>query len=149
MEDHRVSVNTKNVEIVLFNGSRLTGEIFLQLHSSKSYEPQKIEEILNGEDTFIPLRSHDRTDLINLKHIVALTCASENEENDLLKLGEHYIVTVETVHTKFENINVFVNLPTGQKRIKDFLNQEKMFLYFSSADKNIYLQRDMIVSVSD
>ena len=149
MDDHRISVDTRHVDILFSHGNQISGEIFLQLHGTKSYAPQKIEEILNGDDEFIPLRSNGKVELLNTKHIVALTCEADREQDDLQTLGEHYVVSIETVSGKFDDLNVFVNLPSGKKRIKDFLNQPKTFLYFSKSHKGLYLQRDMIVRVSD
>ncbi len=149
MDDHRISVETRYVDILLTNGNQVSGDMFLQLHGTKSYEPQRIEELLNGENEFIPVRHGDRVFLLNIRHIVSLTCDADSELTDLQRLGEQYSVSVETVNGQLDDLQVFVNLPSGKQRIKDFLNQRKTFLLFIKDNKGIYLQRDMIVRVSD
>lgn len=149
MEDHRISVQTKKVDISLSNGETISGEIFLQLHGSKSYGLQKIGEILNGEDAFIPVRHGNKTELINLCHIISLSCDSTEEIDELQALGHHYVVSVETPNKTFHNLHVYVNLPTDHERIKDFLNQNRIFFLFLSNDKALYLRRDKIIKVTD
>ncbi len=149
MEDHRISVETRNVDILLSHGSQISGDMFLQLYGTNSYGPQTVEEILNGENTFIPLRHNGKVQLLNINHIATLSCDAAGELNDLQRLGESYTVSVETVAATYEGLQVFVNLPTGHQRIKDFLNQPKSFLLFINGEKSLYINRDMIVRVSD
>jgi hypothetical protein len=44
---------------------------------------------------------------------------------------------------------IFVNLPHGHNRAKDFLNQKKRFLLFLLGEQVVYLARKRILLVED
>lgn len=149
MEEQRISVQTRRVEIALTNGERLKGELFLQLHGAHIDGPQRLGEILNGEDSYIPLRHDGQIDLINLEQVVAVSSSATEEVDDLLKIGEEHQVKVYTTTGQSMDLRIYVNLPCGKTRVKDFLNQRKKFLLFLHDDTVIYLSRDNIIRVLD
>jgi hypothetical protein len=149
MEDRRVSVETRQVELVLVTGDRISGEFFLQLQGMHLTGPQRVGEVLNAEECFLPLRIADSVRLVNLDQIVAVYTASEGEFDPLLMLGEEHQIQVTPVVGEPIKVKIHVNLPSGRNRAKDFLNQPKRFLLFLYNDQVVYLARNKILQVED
>ena len=149
MNDQKISVATRKVELTLSNGSQLAGETFLQLHGEHLTGLQKIGEILNGEDNFLPLRYEGKVELINLEQVVSVSVAAEEEFDPLLALGEEHQLWIEPTVGQALDVHIFVNLPGGRNRVKDFLNQQTRFLLFLHEDRIIYLSRNKILRVRD
>lgn len=149
MDEQRISVETRAVEITLANGEDISGQLFLQLHGTYLYGPQTVEEVLNSEEMFVPFQHDGHVELINLEQIVSVACEAGPEFDELLLLGEEHKIALETTNGLLRDITVFVNLPTGNNRIKDFLNQRKNFLLFVKDEQVVYLRRDKIIRVKD
>ena len=149
MEDQRISVETRRIELVLANGSRVAGETFLQLHGTHLTGPQRVGEVLNAADNFLPVRNGGRVELINLQQVVAVYVSAEEEFDPLLELGEEHQVRVTSTAGEPLEARIFVNLPGGKNRVKDFLNQRDRFLQFLRNERVVYLARDFILSVRD
>ncbi len=149
MNNQRINVKTRQVVLTLTNGSELTGETFLQLHGEHLFGLQKVGEIVNGEDNFFPLRYQDKVELINLEQVVSITVAAEEEFDPLLALGEEHRIWIEPAVGEALNVSIFVNLPGGNNRVKDFLNQKLRFLLLRHKDQIVYLARNKILRVRD
>ena len=149
MDDQRISVETRQIEAVLSNGCRISGEAFLQLHGAHLTGPQRIGEVINSDEDFLPVRSPEGVELINLEQVVSVATAATEEFDPLLKLGEEHQIQVEPSVGEPLHLRIFVNLPGGKTRVKDFLNQDKRFLLFLYDDKVIYLARNRILRVKD
>ena len=149
MEDQRISVETRRVELVLGDGSRLVGDTFLQLHGMHLTGLQRVGEVLNAEDDFLPLRSGDGVELVNLRQVVAVEVAAVDEFDPLLGLGKEHRIQVTPTVGEPRDVRIFVNLPGGHNRVKDFLNQRDRFLLFLDGDRVLYLARNCILRVKD
>lgn len=149
MSEQRISVDTCPIDLVLVNGSRISGETFLHLQGAFLDGPQRVGELLNGDDCFLPVRNQGRVELVNLEQVVSVCLAAEKELDPLVVLGTEYLVRVEPLVGEVVDARIFVNLPGGSTRVKDFLNQKKRFLLFLDGDKVIYLARRRIVRVAD
>ncbi|MBN1956823.1 MAG: hypothetical protein JXQ81_09425 [Desulfuromonadales bacterium] len=149
MDDQRISVETRYIEVLMSNGKQVSGEAFLQLHGAHLAGPQRIGEAINGDEDFLPLRSKHGIELINLKQVISVVTAAEEEFDPLLKLGEEHRIQVEPAVGETLHLRIFVNLPGGKTRVKDFLNQDKRFLLFLHDDKVLYLARNRILCVKD
>ena len=149
MEDQRISVEARTVELVLTDGTRLTGEMFLQLHGLHQVGTQKVGEVLNDENNFLPVRTAEGMKLVNLAQIVMLSVPAETEFDPLLALGEKHRVRVTTSVGEDVDACVHVNLPTGRNRAKDFLDQKKRFLLFNVDEIVVYIARRKILLVED
>ena len=149
MNDQRISVETRTVELTLFNGSQLSGETFLQLHGEYLSGLQTVGEILNGEDNFLPLRYDGKVELINLEQVVSVSVSAEEEFDPLLALGEEHQLWIEPTVGSPLDVHVFVNLPGGRNRVKDFLNQKCRFLLFLHEKQIVYFARNRILRVQD
>jgi len=149
MDDQRISVEARSVELVLTNGTKLAGEMYLQLHGVHQVGIQKVGEVLNGENNFLPVRTTEGLKLINLTQIVAVSVAAETEFDPILGLGEEHTVRVTTSVGETLAARIHVNLPSGRNRAKDFMDQQKRFLLFLIEEKVVYISRRKILFVED
>ncbi len=149
MEDRRVSVETRRIELVLGTGARISGEVFLQLQGIHLTGPQRVGELLNSEESFLPVRIEGAVKLINLDQVVRVQVAAADEFDPLLTLGEEHRIRVTAVVGEALEVRIFVNLPSGRNRAKDFLNQQKRFLLSLLDEQVVYLARDRILLVED
>ena len=149
MEDHRISVEARTVELVLTDGTRLTGEVFLQLYGQHQAGMQRVGEVLNDENNFLPLRTTEGVKLVNLTQIVMVSVPAETEFDPLLALGEEHRVRVTTSVGVTLDARIYVNLPSGSKRTKDFLDQKKRFLLFNVGEMVVYIARRKILLVEN
>lgn len=150
MDDQRIMVETCQVELVMVNGLRISGETFLQLQGAYLTGPQRVGEILDDEEIFLPVRNNsNQVQLVNLEQVVSVSLSAELEFDPLLALGEQYQVRVEPVVGDTVEARIFVNLPGNKSRVKDFLNQKKRFLPFLQEERVIYFARKRILRVTD
>ena len=149
MNDQKITVETRSVKIILSNGAEIRGETFLQLHGVHQDGLQRIGEVLNSDENFLPVRGASGVELINLEQVVSISTAAEEELDPLLELGEEHHIEVEPSHGKTLQVKIFVNLPGGKTRVKDFLNQESRFLHFLYQDQILYIARKRIMRVRD
>ncbi|WP_029918384.1 hypothetical protein [Pelobacter seleniigenes] len=149
MENQRISVETRAVRITLRTGVQLEGELFLQMHGAHQFGPQRVGEVLNGAEPFIPLRHEGKIDLLNLHQVIAVETPASDEFDELLRLGKEYRVEVHMTAGPALQLATFVSLPDEHNRIKDFLNQGRKFLLFLQDDRVVYLAGKEIVRVID
>ena len=141
----RISKDTRQVLFGLADGRETWGEVFLDLYGVHHDGPQRVGELLNGDDPFIPIKTEDGMLLIHLEQLVS----AKVEADELMTLGEHYTVTVQPLLGDAITAEVYVNLPEGGRRVKDYLNRSQGFLTFVVEDHVLYLNRNFIVSVRD
>lgn len=149
MDDQRIVVETCQIELIMVNGLRISGETFLQLQGVYLTGPQRVGEILDDDELFLPVRSSGQVQLVNLDQVVSVSLSAEFEFDPLLALGEEHRVRVEPVVGDIVDAKIFVNLPGNKSRVKDFLNQKKRFLLFLDDDRVIYIARKRILRVTD
>lgn len=149
MDDQRIVVETCVVELVMVNGLRIHGETFLQLQGIYLTGPQRVGELLNGDETYLPVRTGSQVQLVNLEQVVSVSLSAELEFDPLLTLGEEHQVRVEPVAGDTLEARIFVNLPGNKSRVKDFLNQKIRFLPFLNNDRVVYFARERILRVTD
>lgn len=149
MSDQRISVFCCQVDLILANGTNMRGETFLQLYGEHSSGSQRVDEILNGDDNFIPIQVESAVELVNLEQVISLRTSYNSEWFALLTLGVKHSVWVEPLHGSAFDATIYANRPNGKTRVKDFLNQQDRFLPFLCDNKVIFLARDKIVRVKD
>ncbi len=147
--EQRLTVDTRRIRVLMANGFCVSGDTFVQLQGSHLSGGQRVEDLLNGDESFLPLRNEFGTQLVNLEQIVSVSVAAAEELDPLLTLGRKYAVRVEPTVGDGINVCIYVNLPGSASRVKDFLNQKKRFLLFIDGDQVLYIARDKILRVID
>ena len=149
MDDQRISVDTRAVRLVLSDGSCLDGDLFLHLQGAHHSGPQRVGDLLNGDELFLPVRNSGKTGMVNLEQVVSVAVATDQEFDELLTLGEEHRICVIPEAGEPIDARIFVNLPGGRVRVKDFLNQPQRFLMLLQGDHVVYIARQRILRVED
>lgn len=149
MGEQKLATRSCHIEMQLATGEMLRGEIFLQLVGAHGFGGQRLDELLNSDDCFLPLRNDGEVTLVNLRQVASISIPEDPQRDALMKLGKRHLVSVSTtIGTPF-TAEVYVNLPSSRSRVKDFLNQRMRFLPFMTGGRIVYLNFRYILQVKD
>jgi len=136
-----IAKKTQVVDISLADGSGINGDVFLL--------SETISDILNGLNTFIPVKTETEVLLLNRSQIVSVTTQAPWEQDELITLGNQYTIRLTMLNGKEMAGDIFANLPENFFRVKDFLDQPLTFLPLYQPDLVIYFNKNFILSVHD
>jgi hypothetical protein len=149
MEDQKIVKNRRQVVFTLADGNTVKGKVFLSLYEGRHERPQRVGELLNSDDAFVPVETATGTLHLNIINIVAAQTLFMEEGDELMRLGKQYRVQIATSLGTVIEGQVFVNLPHERSRVSDYLNQRERFCRVLHADKIIYVGTRFILSVQD
>lgn len=149
MLDQRIDKEIREVLFTLTDGREVRGEVFLNLFEAHHSRPQRVGELLNDRDHFIPVRTDEGTVLLNVSGIVSARIRAELETDELMTLGERYTVRAVTSLGEELVADIYVNMPAGAQRVKDYLNQSLRFFTFFLPKHIVYVNRRYLLSVHD
>jgi len=148
MDEGRIQKATRRARLILSDGREVCGDVFVGLYEPHHLGPQRVGELLNEEDTFIPVKTDQGVLLVNRARIVSVTLPADREQDDLVTLGKRYEVRVTTTRGDL-NGTIFVNLRENATRVRDYFNQPLRFLPLFQSQTIAYLNRDFILLVQD
>lgn len=149
MDERKIEKENRPVLFELSDGSEVEGEVFLRLYEAHHAGLQKVGDLLHEEKKFIPVRTKGGTLLLNRSHIVVAKVPAPLEKDDLMTLGKKYSVSLKMVLGKVIEGDVFVNLPEGFCRMKDYLNQPVRFFTLIQPEFVVYINQEFVLSVQD
>lgn len=149
MVDHCIDKEIREVRFTLTDGREVRGEVFLNLFEARHSRPQRVGELLNDRDHFIPVRTGEGTVLLNVFGIVSARIPAEMEKDELMTLGERYTVRAVTSLGEELVADLYVNMPAGAQRVKDYLNQSLRFYTLFLPKHIVYVNRRHLLSVQD
>ncbi len=149
MSERRLATEAVAATLHMAGGGRIDGELFLQLVSPHHGGRQRVGELLNDEETFIPVRAGDKVVLVNLDQVVSVSVDRSEEDEALLTLGEHHRARFVLTDGRALSADVYVNLPESRGRVKDYLNQKKRFLTCLLKERVVYLNPAHLQRVED
>ncbi|MFY9269951.1 MAG: hypothetical protein WAO55_09420 [Candidatus Manganitrophaceae bacterium] len=147
MDEQRIQKETRPVLFHLSDGGDIRGMVFLRMQAEHHSGIQKVGELLNEDRSFIPVKMDVTPLLLNKRHIVAASVPGEEERDDLLLLGKQYSVAVTTSLGATFHGEVFVNMPEGFSRMKDYLNGPGSFITLIQPESILYINRRFILTV--
>jgi hypothetical protein len=121
MSEYRIEKVRRQVSILLMDGSRLEGDVFLRPLSRHRPEPEEPTDLLNDDEPFFAFERHGETVLIAKSSVArAETQVREEGELTLASLGVPVEVTMNdgTVCSG----SVFLETRADRPRLLDFLN---------------------------
>jgi hypothetical protein len=121
MSEYRIEKIRRKLAIVLADGSRLVGEVFLRPVSRYRSRPEEPGELLNEAEPFFVLDRDGEAVLIAKSNVAyAETPVPAEEEFEIAALGTPVEVTLTdgTVCTG----SIFLEMPSDRPRLLDFLN---------------------------
>jgi hypothetical protein len=149
MDERRVEKEIRLVVVELSDGKKISGEVFLRRHEARRAGPQKIGDLLNGELAFMPMKIPGGVLMINVEQIVSVEVAMDDEMDELMTLGKRYEVVMTMADGQERGGTVYVNLPEGTSRFKDYINQPLRFFPLFHPASILYINRRYILSARD
>ena len=121
MSDYRIEKLKRPLSVVLTDGSRLEGDVFLRSVSRYRSRPEDPSDLLNDAEPFFALERNGEVVLVSKSNVaLAETPVEEEEEFDLAALGVAVEVTLNdgSVHAG----SIFLETRSDRPRLLDFLN---------------------------
>lgn len=149
MSSEKIDKKIKEVLFTLTDGTEIKGEVYLWLYSANRRGVQQIDELLNEGNPFIPVKTVDGLVLLNSTHIMLARANIEKNSHDFTIMGDKHRVSITTILKKNLEANLYVSLPEGFRRVKDYLNQPIQFFTFFLPESILCINRDSILSIRD
>jgi hypothetical protein len=149
MQEQKIAKNRQQVIFTLADGSELEGEVFLSLYEVRRQGPQRVGELLNGEDVFLPVKTTAGTVHLNVANIIQASTPAATERHELMMLGKRYNVRVTTLHGKTIEGEIFVDLPQDRSRVSDYLNRPDRFFRVFVPGHIVYIAARFVLEVRD
>lgn len=149
MEEQKIAKNRRHVILTLADGSVVEGDVFLSLYEAHGHGQQRVGELLNGEEAFLPVKTIEGTVHLNVSNIIKACTSSEAERTELMMLGKKYTVQIATLNGETIKGEIFVDLPQDRSRVSDFLNQPDRFFRVFTPEDIVYIGSRYILAVRD
>jgi len=149
MSNEKIDKKMKEVLFTLTDGTEIWGDVYLWLYSANRMGPERIDELLNEGTSFIPVKTDDGYILLNSAHIMLAQAEMEKSIHDPIMMGEKYRVHITTLLDINLEVDLFISLPEGFRRVKDYLDQPIRFFTFFLPEHIICINRDCILYIRD
>ena len=149
MSDYRIEKIRRHLLVVLTDGSRIDGEVFLRPVSRFRSRPEEPLDLLNDEEPFFAIDSDERTLLVAKCNVarVELPVPGEDDSN-LAAIG----VPVEVALTNGSTCtgSIFLETRADRPRLMDYLNAySPRFLPVIDARQMVLVNKDTIAHVRE
>jgi hypothetical protein len=148
-DDPKIAKRTRDVRVRLATGQELEGTLFLGLYEATHTGPQTVGDLLNREETFIPLKTNEGVCLLNIDQILFARTPAQGEADELMTLGVRASVTITLIDAASLDGDIYITLPEGHRRPKDFFNHAPKFFPFFKDDQLFYISRRFVAAVRD
>jgi hypothetical protein len=152
--DYRVEKARTNAIVTLSTGESAHGYFFVSKDSARLAGPERVGELLNGEEGFFPFEisegSFRRTVLYNRVHVVVVMLADQEARRD----PGYEIATYRTVSILMSNGRrltgtVRIYQPEGRDRLSDWARYGERFRYVESEDGTFLVNLTHVIEVSE
>jgi hypothetical protein len=137
--------------IVLSTGDTIGGCFFVVSSLTTHGGPERVGELLNAEDGFLPFQRDDgTTGQYNRTHIVVVTLPAGMSEEELepgysVALRQSVTITLSTGATV--EGTVFVSGPAGRERLSDYVRGSKHFWYVVTSEATLIVNSRHVVAL--
>lgn len=152
MSDFEIPKNRHTVTAHFTDGSKLKGDVFLLSYTTYHSGPQKVAELLEDGNKFIPflVSESNKVELINkelLKMVEGEVVEAADEE--MLSIG---LIHIEEITVFFhDNTNIsgafLAEVPPDHSRLSDCLNLPERFMNLKADSRHIHINKGMIKKV--
>lgn len=148
MSKFRVDKLSYTISFAMIDGSRMEGNIFLDLYSPIHQGRELVKDLLESESMFLPLEIEKTKSVvfINKACVVKATLRERDSQEDL-SLGEQK--SIEISLTTGDNLIGKINLamPGEKVRVSDFLYLSPKWIYLYRDDQDVILNSSFIKSI--
>ncbi|HJQ21027.1 MAG TPA: hypothetical protein VJ867_11815 [Gemmatimonadaceae bacterium] len=149
MSDYRIEKIRRHVSVVLTDGSRLEGDVFLRPISRYRSRPEEPLDLFNDGEPFFALQQNGAATLIakvNVSH--ATLPVPEEDDSNLAAVGVPVQVTL--VDGTVCGGSIFLETRADRPRLLDFLNAySSRFLPVVDVQQVLLVNKDVIAHVRE
>jgi hypothetical protein len=121
MSEYRIEKLRRGLKLVLADGSRLDGDVFLQSVSRHRSRPEEPADLLNDADPFVALERNGDTLLVAKGQVRSVE--TEILDDDALETGVLGVnVELTTRDGALHAGSIFLEAPSDRPRLLDYLN---------------------------
>jgi len=152
MNELRIPVMPLEAEVLLRDGEKINGCIFLPTAASNHTGSMRPMEWLNLSTEFLPFLPNDASAavILNKHQIAVLTVSAENDKGDL---PDETPVPLRRVALEMKNITlegvVSIEMPENKVRVLDLLNSTEKFMTLQDGDRHHLVRKEHVVRVRE
>ncbi len=137
-------------EVVLVDGRRWKGRVFLPAAAPSHEGPTRAEEWMNEAQAFFPFVAdgEERPFLLNKREVVVVSVEAKADAGDVIEGAEslaHRIV-VEAAGERLQG-TIVIEMPEGHARLLDHVNRPEPFLTLRAGDRHHLVQKKRITRI--
>lgn len=148
MNDLSVPTVELEAEVLLADGRRLQGRIFLPPGTPRHPGAERPQEWVNDARCFVAFLPNGAASavLLNKQTLISLSVAAQSDPSDAPELdpGHEVLVSLGTHELRGR---LHVDLPAHQNRVLDLLNAPEAFLVLADGDRHHLVRKSAIVHV--
>jgi hypothetical protein len=151
-DTYRVPTVPVAVRLTLSIGEAEEVLLFLSMYSESHSGPETLDEFLNRDRSFLPVRSKttDRSFIVNRSAVVAAEAGADAPV--LFRLEEAVASSIDLVQVQLSNGTsvegtLLLSAPPEHARVSDFFNRKEIFLPLETGERVVYLNKQHVVSV--
>jgi hypothetical protein len=156
MSEFRVEKRRAEAELTLSTGTRVKGAFFLAGSSAGHVGPERIADLLNGEQGFFPFElagdGSPRTVLYNRAHVTTIALPPSVIEAQLepgyeLGVKRRVSVLLSTGTRVAGTVSVFGAI--GHERLSDYAHVGEVFRYLETSDRTLIINSAHIIELME
>lgn len=149
MSEYRIDKLRRELSVMLKDGSRLEGDVFLRPVSRHRSRPEDPADLLNDPDPFFALVRSGETILVSKAQVAS--AVTTVDEDDALDTGALGVIVEVTLHDgSICDGSVFLESRNDRPRLLDFLNAyRERFLPLVSPGQMLLVNIDSIAHVRE
>lgn len=149
MSEYRIDKLRREISVVMSDGSRLEGDVFLRPVSRHRSRPEDPADLLNDPDPFFALMRNGETILVRKSRVTS--AVTTVDEDDALETGALGVIVEVTLHDgSICDGSVFLESRTDRPRLLDYLNSYRArFLPIVSPGQLLLVNTDSIAHVRE
>jgi hypothetical protein len=144
----RIEKLRRTVSIVMTDGSKIEGDIFLRSATRHRRRPEEPVDLLNDEDPFFAVMRSGEALLVAKSSVSRMATSLQPEEDDIYSPGIPVEVTL--LDGSSCSGSIFPETRTGRPRLLDYLNAyRERFLAVVDAQQVMLVNKDIIAHVRE
>jgi CheY-like chemotaxis protein len=153
LPDLAIPVRPVSLTLWTVDGATLHGQVFLRLNAEAHVGPETVQDRLNDPDLFLTLSVSGDNPLVFLNKIQVIRVEVAEEDERLPDTPDSLVgVCIEPIRVLLINGEqlsgtVWIEGPTGKRRLSDFLNTQPSFLALQGADRLRLLHKRYIARI--
>jgi hypothetical protein len=152
MSEYQVLKEPFPVKIILSDNTTMEGALYLGIHAALHEGHERVRDVLNQKEPFIPIRfSGGGTKLVHKDQLAVIAFNSEEiaMENAVLSNPSVHEVVVHLLNKGQFGGRFFSLLPSHARRVKDYLNQDEPFLELIRGNDIYLINKSHILYVEE